>query len=388
MPVIEDLVFDLRFPPWDGLLSRRSTTLIDPVRTVPRPPPAFVLDLSGEDLRHDLFAVGMIPVGGILRCEWDDATVFGWDAFHAFLSPIGEFTTQDVNGNAFRIDHYLRNLPKPPYFAPAITRRDRQVRVDFTGIPDTHVVTCPGSTYFASPIEPLNWGMWLLHAIPSAIEYLQRGQDEVFGCWHRYEWQRNLLKSIGIGADRLFQVDEWKLHRFEHLTFRAYPSMELHVGEQDRLAFASIARRCSQSSAIARHDRIFVSRLSRSRSGAVRGLQNEAELASALSALGFLVVEPETLPFEDQVALFASAKVIVGLGGAGMFNAIFAAPGTKVVTIEASTAFIHNHANLFSSSGLDYAVIFGERNREDGNWPHHRWTLDVQKAVAAIKQYA
>jgi len=106
-----------------------------------------------------------------------------------------------------------------------------------------------------------------------------------------------------------------------------------------------------------------------------------------LNAIGFIVVEPELLPFHDQVALFASATAIVGLGGAGLFNAVFSKPNTKLVTIEASNAFIHSHANLFSSLGLDYAVVFGKRDEADDRWPHHGWVIDVSRAAAQIQRF-
>ena len=116
-------------------------------------------------------------------------------------------------------------------------------------------------------------------------------------------------------------------------------------------------------------------------------LVNEAELSAALQTIGFTILEPELLRLEDQIVIFASAAVIVGLGGAGLFNAVFAKPGTKIVTIEASNAFINNHATLFSSLNLDYAVIFGERNGLDSQWPHHNWTIDVSHTVARIKEF-
>ena len=110
----------------------------------------------------------------------------------------------------------------------------------------------------------------------------------------------------------------------------------------------------------------------------------ERALIDALAPLGFVAVEPETLPFAAQIQLFNQADVIVGLGGAGLFNAVFARPGTRIVTIESTAHWVHAHANLFTTAGLDYGVIFGQEDPSDTRAMHRRWHLDVPAAVAAI----
>lgn len=54
-------------------------------------------------------------------------------------------------------------------------------------------------------------------------------------------------------------------------------------------------------------------------------LQNEDKLVSHLQTLGWDILHPETLPIEDQIALFSSAKVIAGVEGSAFHTAIFSA---------------------------------------------------------------
>lgn len=370
----------------DGARNRTDMSVVEPVSIVQRSHPAFVLDLSNENLVHHLFHEGAIELGGVFKSEWDDAALFGWNAFHAFFNADGDFTCQDVAGTASRIDRHLQHLPGPPYCLPDLKRNGNAVTLDFTQVAHEQLSTCP-DIYFGSPIEPLNWGMWLLHCIPSAVDYVASGHKGMFGCWFKLEWQHRLLNYLGIADDKLLQIDEWKTHTIKHLTFRSYPNIDLYVGERDREIFSTIARQCMRRSNAPRPSKIFVSRLTKSTPGAARRLANEAEFAAALEAIGFAVVEPELLPFEDQVAIFASATAIVGLGGAGMFNAVFSRAGTKLVTIEASNAFIQSHGNLFSSLGLSYAVVFGERDKFDDRWPHHGWTIDVARTMAQLREF-
>lgn len=380
-------ILSTRIVTLDDALHATGTEVVEPISNVRRPHPAFVLDLSGENLRHHLFYEHPIELGGVLKSEWADAALFGWDAFHAFLNARGDFTCQDVVGTASRIDRHLLHRPDPAYLVPDLNRTDNALTLDFSKFPDNAVGNCPTEMYFGSPIEPLNWGTWLLHCVPSAMDYITSQHSGSFGCWFKLGWQRTLLNFVGIPDERLFQVDEWKTYAVERLTFRSYPNIDPYVGQHDRQTFVAIARRCLQRSEGFRPPKIFVSRRTRSTLGAARRLANEAELAEALEHIGFVVVEPEALPFEDQVAVFASASAIVGLGGAGLFNVVFSKPGTKVVSIEASNVFIHSHANLFSSLELDYAVIFGKRDEGDERWPHHGWTIDVPRAVACINEF-
>ncbi len=67
-----------------------------------------------------------------------------------------------------------------------------------------------------------------------------------------------------------------------------------------------------------------------SRAGQPRCFWGERDIGTVLHTLGWKVVNPGSLPFRDQVALFKGASRIAGVMGAGMANLLFAAPGTQV----------------------------------------------------------
>ncbi|MEY2458842.1 MAG: hypothetical protein QOG30_672, partial [Acidimicrobiaceae bacterium] len=60
---------------------------------------------------------------------------------------------------------------------------------------------------------------------------------------------------------------------------------------------------------------------------------NEEEVEAFLSERGFETVAPATMSFREQIELFGQAEVIVGTG-AGLFNMVFAPPGTKVLQLQ------------------------------------------------------
>ena len=67
-------------------------------------------------------------------------------------------------------------------------------------------------------------------------------------------------------------------------------------------------------------ERIYITRDAR----AGRGASNDDEVRHALEGAGFTTCDPATMTVRDQVALFSRAKLIVGLHGAGLANAVFA----------------------------------------------------------------
>ncbi len=78
----------------------------------------------------------------------------------------------------------------------------------------------------------------------------------------------------------------------------------------------------------ARAERIFVIR--RGSASVERRLLNRAEIEGIAAGAGFVLVDPAELTLPNQVALFASARCIIGEYGSAMHLALFSAPGTVV----------------------------------------------------------
>ena len=72
---------------------------------------------------------------------------------------------------------------------------------------------------------------------------------------------------------------------------------------------------------------IFIARRPR----AIRTCLNAEEVEDFFARLGFTILYPEDLPFGDQIATFANARVIAGFAGSGMFSTMFAPDATVLV---------------------------------------------------------
>lgn len=121
--------------------------------------------------------------------------------------------------------------------------------------------------------------------------------------------------------------------------------------------------------------RIFVARREGSR-GRLRVIENEAELWHALKDLGFEKVHLEDLSFDDQIALFYDASIVVSPHGAGLSNMIFAET-IDVLELHASPIVVPTYYYLSLSCGHRYRWWCGDRAHFDDSF-----SVDVD----AIKQ--
>jgi capsular polysaccharide biosynthesis protein len=133
-------------------------------------------------------------------------------------------------------------------------------------------------------------------------------------------------------------------------------------------------------------EKIYVSRRKQaiSRPG-LRVLENETELVERLRALGFNEVFPEEMSIADQVAMFSSAKIIVGPGGSNMFGCVFARTAELILDIESGPAWLHGHMNLLSSIRRPFSIVMGVQNGRGGS-VHRNWTVDVDCLLQGLRR--
>ena len=92
------------------------------------------------------------------------------------------------------------------------------------------------------------------------------------------------------------------------------------------------------------------------RSRALRKLVNEDEIEAIARDMGFEVIAPEDYSIADQRVLFASAQGIAAPEGAALTNMIFAAPGTRVLSILCQNDMLP----IFN----DLALVLGQAHRK------------------------
>jgi capsular polysaccharide biosynthesis protein len=363
---------------------------IEPVQIVPRTRPFFidVLPEAATDLRWP----DSQDIHGSVLVRRSNILLFGpsiqVDRSGNWSCESQAFGEQFIDMVAS--DGYQRAFPGPK---PHIERAGRGYRLNFAPISD-QIVRLDEPLFLATPLEPTNWGRWVSTFIPKASDFRQFGTGRKMLCYRELPWQRALMDYIGIEPNRVISHDPGRTYICNDLMSVEYSVTNMTASERERAVYAGMRDRAlaRQRQGLVRPpggEKVFISRIGRSaKNPSYRVLQNEAELADRLRALGFDVIEPETLSFDEQILTFANARMIVCLGGAALYNAVFCAPDVLFVTIESSDAFLRPHCELLSSLHIRYGVLIGQQDPLDEAPVHKRWTVDVEAACRRIQAFA
>lgn len=171
-----------------------------------------------------------------------------------------------------------------------------------------------------------NYSHWLLESLVRVL--LFRPLDDgtrLYLTPPLTEWQRDTLALVGVGPERILEIEPHGLVRFSEVIsvsrgMGAIPALRpIGVSTLAELAPPSTrARRIYCSRSVARY----------------RHVTNETDMSEMLACHGFESVSPETLSFEEQIETFAGAEAVFALHGSGLTNIAFSHPGTFVIELQ------------------------------------------------------
>jgi capsular polysaccharide biosynthesis protein len=99
------------------------------------------------------------------------------------------------------------------------------------------------------------------------------------------------------------------------------------------------------------------------RRGKTRGVINEAELVAFLRNRGWTTIDPESLPLAQQIQLFAGARAICGVHGAGLTNIVWCDRGCTVIELIADNYLNGCFESISSCLDLQhhYLIFSGDK---------------------------
>ena len=186
-----------------------------------------------------------------------------------------------------------------------------------------------------------NYAHWLVDCLPRLLPWagLLREKRLVALVRPLQSWQRRTLELLDVPATAVSEVSEPSIICNDTIVpgLRASDDTQPNPARAVNLLTPAAAvidtvdllrEGASATATVEQPERIYVSRR-----GVLsfREVHNEQEVEAAMSRLGFAIVRPETLTFDQQVMAFSRAKVIAGPHGAGLTNAIFAPKGCLVI---------------------------------------------------------
>jgi capsular polysaccharide biosynthesis protein len=124
-------------------------------------------------------------------------------------------------------------------------------------------------------------------------------------------------------------------------------------------------------------ERIYVSRSRQ----AIRRLGNETTVEAIFAARGFAIVHPEDLPIEQQVTLWANARLVAGSAGSNMFGLAFQRRLERVLQITSPNMVQFSELMMLAESESAATIYIGRAHGED---PHAPWSVapaDLEREV-------
>lgn len=244
----------------------------------------------------------------------------------------------------------------------------------------------PGTTVVLCSHEPSNYGSFLFRVLPKLNTLKLLGLNDLpMLVWAWPAPFRRLLGLLGVPESQLIQHDLGTITRLDRALVPSLRNPHAFLDHETHAMMQALADRCFCPTS---GRRLYISRLRHSKaSGSTRMMVNEEQLATALARLNFEVIEPERLSTEEQIATFASADMIVGPSGSGMFNVVFCRPGTKVIDIESEPHWIYAHTGLFASCQLRYGLFVGQSDPTDERPVHRRWTVDIEALIDRVSSF-
>ena len=118
-----------------------------------------------------------------------------------------------------------------------------------------------------------------------------------------------------------------------------------------------------------------------------RRLLNQDEVAALLARAGFTPVDPGSLSFAEQAALFGRAEIVVGVHGAALTNVAFMPPGGALLELWGGLRQPH-YVDLAKIKGLRYAAVEGETLPGTHDRPQHQdLRIDPGRLSAALTAF-
>lgn len=136
-------------------------------------------------------------------------------------------------------------------------------------------------------------------------------------------------------------------------------------------------------------ERVFLGR--RSESSTREGIRNGLEVEQVFLDHGYEFIDPASLPFDEQVRLIRSAKIIAGEGGSFAQNAMYGAPGLTVVVVNANNGpnkspYTPGH-KTYGRMATDALGLHYRRINASEHARHPGWIADpeiVRRALASM----
>ncbi|MFW5700810.1 MAG: glycosyltransferase family 61 protein, partial [Cyclobacteriaceae bacterium] len=200
----------------------------------------------------------------------------------------------------------------------------------------------------------------------------------------RYDFQENALKLLGIPKEKVIEGDKYQNIKAKKLIASTAPRgtsdiIPKWVGDFFREEFLKETHLKDFDA-----PNVYIKR---SDSG-MRNVLNEDETETMLAKYNFKSFELSKLSFIEKVSLFAKAKLVISVHGAGLANVMFCKPSSHFIEIFPKVFILTTYADLATKVGMGYSYLVCDTskfadNAHDAQKVHVR--IDINKLEEEIK---
>lgn len=181
-----------------------------------------------------------------------------------------------------------------------------------------------GTVYSTLSRVEVNYFHWIVESCTQILairDYLQEN-PEPLSVIYRYDGPTFIVDSLHLLLDGLpykLVPAEVENYACDLLLTAVFPNYMMKIDQRNLSRIRDLLSARIQDAQLG-NERIYVKRSV----GGWRYVLNDDSVEAALITLGFCVIQCENLTLEEQIQTFRSAKIIVGMHGAGLTNLMFA----------------------------------------------------------------
>jgi len=256
--------------------------------------------------------------------------------------------------------------------------RQEQWHVEALKLPRPRWV--PGTSVVLGDLWAESYGHWLSFGL-GRLAYIEREikRDKIdhFIVPSRLKRvQTDTLKLMGIPLDKVISVADVPSIKCERLVLSTWSHFI------DPIVIDFLRKEFLKSTKPSRFGkRLYISR----QRSTGRRLSNEAEVLDVLEPLGFETVFCEDISFEDQVAMFAQADVILGAHGSDLSNVLFCRRGTKILELFGSQFLNTNIWTTANLVGAEYGHLI-EKSPKPAGGDYKLANLDINVSIPELRK--
>ena len=259
-------------------------------------------------------------------------------------------------------DNYLlsdlsREYPSP---LPGCTKHDpSQHRIfGFEELPPLEKIN--GKVAVLSVLSGNVYFHWMVDLLPR-IEILRQGINLEEIDWfivndYQQPFQRETLKTLGVKQEKILASDRHPHIQATELVVPSYPSYLGWLQPWGLKFLREVFLRGITNNKSYFPEKIYIGR----GNAKYRRVMNEVEVVDILRQFGFTYVTPESISLENQISIFAHAKIIVAPHGSGLTNIVFCNPGTKVIELFSPHYLRYYYWHISQLLGLEHYYLIGE----------------------------